>query len=158
MHNSFPWSINEEGPLMTCGELMTPSPTCCHPEHTITEVAEIMQREDVGLVPIIESDRTKLIGVLTDRDIVLKVVAAGRDPRGTAVSEVMTSEPIACQEQDAIETVMQQMAAHQVRRIPIVDNDGAIVGIVSQADLATRLSNPRETGEVVQAISEPAAT
>jgi CBS domain-containing protein len=143
---------------MTCGELMTPSPTCCQPAHTVVEVAEIMQREDVGLVPVVEEPSHKLIGVLTDRDIVLNVVAAGRDPRGTAVSEVMTSDPASCQEQDSIETVMQQMASRQVRRIPIVDKDGAIIGIVSQADIATRLSNPRETGEVVQAISEPAAT
>jgi CBS domain-containing protein len=106
----------------------------------------------------VEEPSHKLIGVLTDRDIVLNVVAAGRDPRGTAVSEVMTSDPASCQEQDSIETVMQQMASRQVRRIPIVDKDGAIIGIVSQADIATRLSNPRETGEVVQAISEPAAT
>ena len=143
---------------MTCGELMTPSPTCCNPQHTITEVAEIMKREDVGLVPVVEDVDKKLIGVITDRDIVMNVVAAGRDPRGTAISEVMTTDPCACQEQDSIETVMQQMAAHQVRRIPIVDSSGAIVGIVSQADIATRLANPRETGEVVQAISEPATT
>src|SRR5688572_31308986 len=142
---------------MTCAEVMTPSPTCCQPAHTAVDVAELMQREDVGLVPVI-SDNTKLIGVITDRDIVLNVVAAGRDPRGTAVSEVMTSDPASCQEQDSIETVMQQMASRQVRRIPIVDKDGAIIGIVSQADIATRLSNPRETVEVVQAISEPAAT
>ena len=143
---------------MTCGELMTPSPTCCRAQHTIIEVAEIMRREDVGLVPVVEDATNKLIGVITDRDIVMNVVAAGRDPRGTAVSEVMTSEPYSCQEQDSIETVMQQMAAQQVRRVPIVDSQGAIVGIVSQADIATRLSNPRETGEVVQAISEPATT
>lgn len=143
---------------MTCGELMTPSPTCCQTQHTAVEAAEMMQREDVGLVPVVEGEGTKLVGVLTDRDIVLKVVAAGRDPRGTAVSEVMTTDPIACRPQDAIEAVMQQMATHQVRRIPIVDSDGSIVGIVSQADIATRLSSPRETGEVVQAISEPATT
>ena len=143
---------------MTCGELMTPSPTCCQPQQTIIEVAEIMKLEDVGLVPVAEDGNRKLIGVITDRDIVMNVVAEGRDPRGTAVSEVMTNNPCACQEQDSIETVMQQMAAHQVRRIPIVDKAGAIVGIVSQADIATRLANPRETGEVVQAISEPATT
>jgi CBS domain-containing protein len=135
---------------------MTPSPTCCQPGHTVIEVAEIMQREDVGLVPVIDETTHKLIGVLTDRDIVLNVVAAGRDPRSTAVSEVMTTSPASCQEQDSIDAVMQHMATRQVRRMPIVDKDGAIVGIVAQADLATRLSNPRETGEVVQAISEPA--
>lgn len=142
---------------MTCAELMTPSPTCCQPVHTIVEVAEIMKREDVGLVPVVD-ETSKLIGVLTDRDIVMKVVADGRDPRGTAVSEVMTTDPASCREQDSVESVMQQMAAHQVRRIPIVDSAGTIVGIVSQADVATRLANPRETGEVVQAISEPATT
>ena len=143
---------------MTAGELMTPAPTCCQSQHTIVEVAEIMQREDVGLVPIVDESANKLIGVITDRDIVMKVVAGERDPRSTAVSEVMTTDPCACQEQDPIETVMQQMATHQVRRMPIVDSSGAIVGIVSQADIATRLSNPRETGEVVQAISEPQAS
>ena len=141
---------------MNAAELMTPTPTCCQPQHTIVEVAEVMKREDVGLIPITEDGTNKLIGVLTDRDIVLKVVAEERDPSGTAVSEVMTGDPIACQEQDTIENVMQQMAAHQVRRIPIVDSGGAIIGIVSQADIATRLANPRETGNVVQAISEPA--
>ncbi len=132
---------------MNAAELMTPTPTCCQSQHTIVEVAEIMKREDVGLIPIIEEDTNKLIGVLTDRDIVLKVVAAERDASATAVSEVMTGDPIACQEQDSIEAVMQRMAAHQVRRIPIVDTNGAIIGIVSQADIATRLANPRETGD-----------
>ena len=137
---------------------MTPSPTCCQSQHTVVEAAELMQREDVGLVPVVEEAGTRLIGVLTDRDIVMKVVAAGRDPRGTAVSEVMTVDPCACHADDSIETVMKQMAAHQVRRIPIVDSSGAIVGIVAQADIATRLSSPKETGKVVQAISEPATT
>ena len=143
---------------MTCGEVMTPSPTCCNPEHTAVEAAELMQREDVGLVPVVGSNNSKLIGVLTDRDIVLKVVAAGRDPRSTAVSEVMTNEPIACLPQESIESVMELMATRQLRRIPIVDKDGAIVGIVSQADIATRLASPEETGQIVQAISEPANT
>ena len=143
---------------MTCAEVMTPSPTCFHPEHTAVEAAELMQREDVGLVPIVSANNSKLLGVLTDRDIVLKVIAAGRDPRGTAVSEVMTTDPIACLPQESVESVMELMATRQVRRIPIVDRDGAIVGIVSQADIATRLPSAEETGQVVQAISEPATT
>lgn len=142
---------------MTCAEVMTPSPTCCHPTHTAVEAAELMQREDVGLVPVVSSQSpSKLIGVLTDRDIALKVVAAGRDPRGTAVSEVMTADPVCCQPHETIEAVMELMATRQVRRIPIVDKDGSIVGIVAQADIATRIANPSETGQVVQAISEPA--
>lgn len=143
---------------MTCEEVMTPTPTCCQPEHTTVDAAELMQREDIGLVPVVAEGSSKLIGVLTDRDIVLKVVAAGRDPRGTAVSEVMTADPVACLPQESVEAVMELMASRQVRRIPIVDTDGRIVGIVSQADIATRLASPQETGQVVQAISEPVAT
>ena len=144
---------------MTCADVMTSSPTCCQPTQTAVEAAELMQREDVGLVPVVEDENSlKLIGVLTDRDIAIKVVAAGRDPRGTAVSEVMTSDPISCLELDSVESVMELMATHQVRRIPIVDAEGDIVGIVAQADIATRLLNPAETGQVVQAISEPATT
>jgi CBS domain-containing protein len=143
---------------MTCAEVMTPAPTCCQPHHTVVEAAELMQREDVGLVPIVSDNSAKLIGVLTDRDIAIKVVAASRDPRGTAVSEVMTTDPIACFPQESVDTVMELMASRQVRRIPIVDKDGTIVGIVSQADIATRVAQPAETGQVVQAISEPAIT
>ena len=97
--------------------------------------------------------------MLTDRDIVLKVVAAGRDPGGTAVSEVMTTDPVSVpaagigRSGDGTDG-----DSRQVRRIPIVDKDGAIVGIVSQADIATRFASPQETGQVVQAISEPVAT
>jgi CBS domain-containing protein len=143
---------------MTCAEVMTPSPTCCNPQHTTIEAAELMQREDVGLVPVTADDSAKLIGVLTDRDIVLKVVAGGRDPRSTAVSEVMSTDVVTCLPQESIETAMELMATRQVRRIPIVDRDGTLVGIVAQADVATRVANPQETGQIVQAISEPAAT
>lgn len=143
---------------MTCEELMTPTPTCCQPDQTVVEAAELMQREDVGLVPVVDGDHRKLIGVITDRDIALKTVAAGRDPRGTAVSEIMTSEVATCLGQESIEFAMELMASRQVRRVPIVDKHGAIVGIISQADIATRLASPQETGQVVQAISEPVST
>jgi CBS domain-containing protein len=143
---------------MTCAEVMTPSPTCCTSQHTAIEAAELMQREDVGLVPVVSDDGKKLIGVLTDRDIVLKVVADGRDPRSTAVTEVMTTDLVTCLPQESVETVMELMATRQVRRIPSVDRDGSVIGIVAQADVATRIANPQETGQVVQAISEPATT
>jgi CBS domain-containing protein len=141
---------------MTCAEVMTPSPTACQPQHTAIEAAELMRREDCGLVPVV-SESGKLIGVLTDRDIVIKVVAEGRDPRNTAVSEVMSSDLVTCLPNEAIETVMEQMASRQVRRIPIVERDGSLVGIVAQADIATRLGQDHATGQVVQAISEEGA-
>ena len=138
---------------MTCAEVMTPSPTACQPHHTAVEAAELMQREDCGLVPVV-SENGKLIGVLTDRDIVIKVLAGGRDARNTAVSEVMSTELVTCLPQETIETAMEQMATRQVRRIPIVERDGSLVGIVAQADIATRVASSQETGQVVQAISE----
>jgi CBS domain-containing protein len=141
---------------MTCEEIMTPLPICCSPDQTSVEAAELMQRQDVGLVPVVDGRSTKLVGVLTDRDIALKVVAAGRAPAATAVSEIMTTDPACCRPHEPVEAVVELMARRQVRRVPIVDSTGAIVGIVSQADIATRLANPKETGEVVQAISEPA--
>jgi CBS domain-containing protein len=143
---------------MTCAEVMTPSPTACNPQHTAVDAAELMRREDCGLLPVISEDGKKLIGVLTDRDIVLKVIAEGRDPRGTAVSEVMTTDLVTCLPQENVEMAMEQMATRQVRRIPIVDRDGSLVGIVAQADVATRIANPQETGQIVQAISEPENT
>jgi CBS domain-containing protein len=142
---------------MTCAEVMTPSPTVCQPQHTAMEAAELMKREDCGLVPVV-SEHGKLIGVLTDRDIVIKVVADSRDPRSTAVSEVMSTDVVTCLPHETIETVMEQMATRQVRRIPIVERDGSLVGIVAQADIATRIASPQETGQVVQAISEESAT
>jgi CBS domain-containing protein len=143
---------------MTCAEVMTPSPTCCNPQHTTIEAAELMKREDVGLVPVVSEDGRKLIGVLTDRDITLKVVAEARDPRSTAVTEVMSTDIVTCLPQETVETAMELMATRQVRRIPIVDRDGSLVGILAQADVATRVAKPEETGQIVQAISEPAVS
>jgi CBS domain-containing protein len=143
---------------MTCAEVMTPSPTACNPQHTAIDAAELMRREDCGLLPVVSEDGKKLIGVLTDRDIVLKVVAEGKDPRSTAVSEVMTTDLVTCLPQESVEMAMEQMATRQVRRIPIVERDGSLVGIVAQADVATRIANAQETGQVVQAISEPEIT
>jgi CBS domain-containing protein len=143
---------------MTCAEVMTPSPTACNPQHTVTDAAELMLREDCGLLPVVSEDGKKLIGVLTDRDIVLKVVAEERDPRSTAVTDIMTTEISTCLPQESVEMAMEQMASRQVRRIPIVDRDGSLVGIVAQADVATRIANAHETGQIVQAISESEPT
>jgi CBS domain-containing protein len=143
---------------MTCAEIMTPSPTCCQPSHTVVDVAELMQREDAGLIPVVDENSAKLLGVLTDRDIVLRVVAAGREPNSTAVSEVMTTDVVTCLQSESVDAVKELMASRQVRRIPIVDTDGGIVGIIAQADIATRLDSPQETGQVVEAISEPGST
>jgi CBS domain-containing protein len=139
---------------MTCREIMTPNPTCCRGDHTIDQAAQLMKEEDVGLLPVVMDDSGKLIGVLTDRDIVMKVVAGSRDAQSTEVSDVMTANPMACRPQDTSEAALEIMKAHQVRRVPVVDEAGLVVGIIAQADVATRLGRPEQTGKVVQAISE----
>lgn len=139
---------------MTCGEMMTPNPTCCQGDATVDQAAQLMKADDIGLIPVVSEPLAKLIGVLTDRDIVLKVVASGRDPRSTAVREVMTPNPVVCRPEDSTAAALELMASNQVRRMPIVDGRGAILGIIAQADVATRLGSPEQTAQVVEAISE----
>ncbi|MFN2447959.1 MAG: CBS domain-containing protein [Vicinamibacterales bacterium] len=133
---------------------MTPNPRCCRGDDTVDKAAHLMMVADVGLLPVVTDRSHKLIGVLTDRDIVVKVVAKGRDARSTAVSEVMTGDPVFCGPEAPVDAALERMATNQVRRMPIVDARGVIVGIISQADVATRLGKPAQTGQVVEAISE----
>jgi len=143
--------------MTTCRDVMTPDPVCCLGSDTVDQAAQIMKNEDVGPVPIVESHASKkLIGIVTDRDLALKAVAEGRDPHATRIQDVMTRSPMACRADDDLQKALDMMAEHQVRRIPVVDRDGVIVGIIAQADVATRTENPRQTAQVVEEISKPA--
>ena len=139
-----------------CGDVMTLTPATCEPGDPITRAAEIMKREDVGAVPVVESQASqRLVGIVTDRDIVLRVVAAGRTVEGTFVRDAMTNAPAYCREDEDIRHAVKYMAERQVRRMPIVDLEGRLRGIISQADVATRVNQDKTTGEMVEAISEP---
>jgi len=136
---------------------MTADPRCCLPDDTVALAAEIMRDENVGPVPVVTDPSTRrLAGIVTDRDIAIKVVAAGRDPRTTHVGEVMSRNLVTCCAEDDYEEALRAMARHQVRRIPIANADGSLAGIISQADVARR-SSEDELGEVVEEISEPAS-
>jgi CBS domain-containing protein len=137
-------------------DVMTPLPECCIPDDSIIEVARVMEAHDVGIVPIVESQESRrVVGVVTDRDIVLRVVARGRDPNVVvSVREVMTPEVVSCSPEDDLAAVEELMKAHQVRRIIVVDGEGAVVGIVATADLARVAAEP-ELGDTVKAISHP---
>ena len=142
---------------MNCREVMTDNPVCCLPSDTVSQAARIMRREDVGPVPVVNDDQHKqLIGIVTDRDLALKVVAESRDSNNTRVSDVMTSTIIACRESDDASTAIKAMEEHQIRRIPVVDEEGKIVGIISQADVAIRIHEPKKIAEVVHEISQAA--
>ena len=98
-----------------------------------------MKQHDVGSVPVVESDK-RLVGIVTDRDIVVKVVAAGRNPEQTPVKEAMTPNPVSCKEDDDLDYALKLMKERQVRRMPIVDGSGRLTGIIAQADVATRVN------------------
>jgi CBS domain-containing protein len=117
----------------------------------------MMKNEDVGSIPIVESHQTKkLIGIVTDRDLALKVVAEGRDPKSTTVQEVMTRDPVTCQADHELQQVLTAMAGYQLRRVPVVDSSNRIVGIIAQADVAMHSENAKQTAKVVEEISKPA--
>lgn len=141
--------------MKTCSEVMTKDPVCCRPDDAVSKAALLMQSENVGSIPVIENEQTrKLVGIVTDRDLALKVVAKALDARTTKVGAVMSRKVVTCRADDAVEKALEAMAEHQLRRIPIVDNDNRIVGIIAQADVATRVNQPAKTAEMVKEISQ----
>jgi CBS domain-containing protein len=132
-------------------EVMTSNPCTIDADKPVAYAAKMMRDEDVGLAPIVEGQR--LVGTLTDRDIAVRVVAEGRDPESTQVREVATTKVVTVAPQQDLDEALRLMAEHQVRRIPVVEEDGRLVGVVAQADVA-READDRQTGEVVERISQ----
>jgi len=130
-------------------EIMTRDVRACEPNATVADAAKVMAQEDVGPVPIVEDGR--LVGIVTDRDIVVRVVAEGRDPNATAVKEIASTDLVTVSPDDDLDEALNLLAERQVRRLPVVEGD-RLVGIVAQADIA-RLGKDKKTGEVVEEIS-----
>jgi len=142
--------------MKKCDEVMTNNPVCCLPNDTVVKAAKLMKSGNVGSIPVIDNDKTrKLVGIVTDRDLVMKIVAEGKEPKSTNVATVMTAQVVSCQSEDDLQKAMDAMAKNQLRRIPIVDKNGGILGIVSQADVATRVDKPKRTAEMIKEISQP---
>jgi CBS domain-containing protein len=140
---------------MTCAEIMSRSPSYCTAADPAVRAAKLMKREDVGSVPVLASNTDRrVIGIVTDRDLALRLVAERKHPETNPVSEIMTRNPATCHEGDDVHEALQIMSRQQVRRIPIVDEQGQLCGIVSQADIARHVDQ-RETGEVLEDISQP---
>ena len=131
-------------------DLMTTNPTSCESSSTVAEAARVMAQEDVGPVPVVEGGR--LVGIVTDRDIVLRVVAEGRDPSTTTLGEILSGDLVTVQPDSELSEALELMSDNQVRRIPVVEGD-QLVGIVATADIA-RAAEEEQTGEVVQQISQ----
>jgi CBS domain-containing protein len=132
-------------------DVMTSDPCTIDADKSVAYAAKMMRDEDVGLAPIVEGD--KLIGMLTDRDIAIRVVAEGRDPGQVTVSEVASKHVVTIDPQQDLDEALRIMAKHQVRRLPVVEEDGRLVGVVAQADVARKGDDSR-TGELVQEISQ----
>jgi CBS domain-containing protein len=144
--------------MVKCGEVMTEDPACCLPSDTVDKAAQLMRAEDVGPVPVVADHQSKsLVGIVTDRDLAIKVVADGRDPKSTMVSEVMTTGVATCRREDDLQMALSLMEQHQVRRVPVIGEGRRVVGIIAQADVATRTEAPQETARVVEEVSKASA-
>jgi CBS domain-containing protein len=130
---------------------MTSNPTTIESSGTIAEAARKMRDEDAGIIPIVDGDR--LVGTITDRDIAIRIVAEGKDPESATVGEIASRDLVTIDPQQDLDEALRLMAQHQVRRLPVVEEDGRLVGILAQADVA-REASPEQTGRVVEEISE----
>lgn len=134
----------------TVREAMTSKLCSIDTDKTVAYAAKMMRDEDVGIAPIVEGDR--LVGVLTDRDIAVRVVAEGGDSEQTKVTDVMSRDLVTLDPDQDLDEALRLMARHQVRRLPVVEEDGRLVGVVAQADVAEHAAD-QQTGEVVEQIS-----
>ncbi|SRR5579884_2631254 len=137
-------------------DLMTKDPVCCLPADNVCQAARIMKEYDTGVVPVVESETSKrLIGMVTDRDLAVKVLAEQRDPKQVSIAEIMSTGLVSCSPDDDCEVALHLMEAHRVRRIPAVDRSGGVVGIISLGDVALRMREPEKTAELVTEVSRP---
>jgi CBS domain-containing protein len=141
-----------------CDEIMTKDVQSCTMSDSVRRAAELMAERHIGSIPVIADEQSrKLLGVVTDRDIVLRAVAARRDPEKTTVGEIMTTDLITCRPSDRADEAVDRMMMHQIRRIYVVDHNGALVGVIAQADVASRYGDRQKTAQMIERVSQPEA-
>lgn len=141
---------------MKAKDIMTRKPKSVTPETSVREAARLMKEEDVGVLPVVDRDGSdRLIGIVTDRDIAIRHVAEGHDSSSCPVSEAMTSNVRTAREDDDVDSVMDLMGKEQVRRIPVVDERGGLIGIVAQADIVREARDDRKAERTIEQISDP---
>jgi CBS domain-containing protein len=141
---------------MNVSEIRTKDPACCTPDTGLQEVAQMMVENDCGCIPVVDSEDSKMpIGMITDRDITCRVVAKGQNPLDFTAEDAMTSTVVSVTPETSIEECCNLMEESQIRRIAVVDKNGACCGIIAQADIATNASDSK-TAEVVQEVSKGA--
>ncbi len=138
---------------MKVREVMSRNPACCTPKDSAQTVAKIMRDRSVGAVPVVADEQSRtLIGIITDRDFCCSIVANGLDPKATTIQQFISANPISCRDGENIERCERLMQDHQVRRVPVVDDKGSVIGIVSQADLALH-DKPERVSRTIAEIS-----
>ena len=138
---------------MQVKDVMTETPTCCSKDSKLQDVAQKMAQENCGAIPVVESEGShKLAGMITDRDIVIRAVAEGNNPLDMTAGDCMTKATVTTTPDASVEDCCNLMEQNQIRRIPVIDENGGCCGIVSQADIAMKTSE-QATGELVGAIS-----
>ena len=142
---------------MQAREIMTDNPVCCTPMDTIHAAARQMKENNCGVLPVVDNlDNKKLLGLVTDRDLVCRVLADGADCSIATVQQAMTSGKLwTVNPTSSVDEVLEKMEEGQVRRIPVVDEQGFVTGIISTADIALELDEPEDIAEVFEEISEP---
>lgn len=140
---------------MRVTEIMTADPVCCTPEMPLSAVARLMADNDCGEIPVVDQPENRiLLGVVTDRDIVCRAIAKSKDPEETSAGDVMSAPAVSVDQGADLDECCEKMERHQIRRMPVVDGAGKILGIVAQADIALKTS-AQETGRIVRDISQP---
>ncbi len=140
---------------MKVREIMTPDPVCCTPQDSAQKVARMLCSQDVGSVPVVDTQESrKLVGMITDRDLCCAIVAGALDAKTTPITEHISSDVVSCRDGENLDNCERLMRDHQIRRIPIVDGENKVIGIVSQADLALK-DKPEKVSRTVADISKP---
>lgn len=142
---------------MKAQDIMAKNPRCVTPTTTVQEAARLMKSADVGALPVVSDEVSgKLVGMITDRDIAIRVVAEGKDVDSCRVEEVMSRSSLAvARMDDSVEDVMKVMGREQLRRIPVVDDNQKVVGVVSQADVVRKADSDKRAEHTIEKISEP---
>jgi CBS domain-containing protein len=138
---------------LRCSDIMTKDVTSCARQTSIHDIAEKMEDDNVGSIPVVENGR--LIGIVTDRDIVCRVLAEGRDSRSTMAADAMSEDIVTCAPEETVIDAIRKMGEHQIRRIPVCDVNGRLRGIISMADVALEAERDRELADALEEISQP---
>ena len=142
---------------MKCRDIMTKYVRMCKPECSVKDAAQIMKEVNAGVVPVV-NENDEILGILTDRDITLYTVAESKDPETTKVQEFMTKSVITAHPDDDLDDAIKKMEEYKIRRIPIVDNNNKVVGIISLGDVAVLSNEEHEIFEALETISEPVSS